>query len=221
MAQGHGISTPAVAVAAAGVAVLWAGLKGVTVSSGLRQLLTGHIPQPDDALVDPGAAVGGIGADAAGSLALGQQLGGIAAGVAAGGVSGIADAALRYLGTGSKYLWAGANPTRGWDCSGFCNWVIGHDLGLPIPGYTSTRFDGRGHGPTTLTWGVWSGATTVPEAQIQAGDLCVWPMFHMGIALDATTMIHAPGPNYTPAPVLGRIHAGRPGPLLIRRVRGA
>jgi hypothetical protein len=220
----QGISTPAVAVAAVGAAVLWAGLKGVTLSGGLRSLLSGHIPAPDDALVAAGATTAGVGgglAEAGASDAFGAAVGGLTVGLAAGGASSIADAALKYLGSGSKYLWASANPTRGWDCSGYCNWVIGHDLGLPIPGYTRTRFDGRAHGPTTSAWGIWSGAVTVPEADIRAGDLVVWPLFHMGIALDAETMIHCPGPTGTPAPILGRIHAGRPGLMLIRRVRGA
>lgn len=61
-----------------------------------------------------------------------------AAGPASGGATGrsasgqaIAADALRYK--GAPYVWGGAKPS-GWDCSGFVNYVIGHDLGMTIPG---------------------------------------------------------------------------------------
>jgi cell wall-associated NlpC family hydrolase len=49
------------------------------------------------------------------------------------GASGqaIASDALRYQ--GAPYKWGGAKPD-GWDCSGFVNYVIGHDMGMRIPG---------------------------------------------------------------------------------------
>jgi cell wall-associated NlpC family hydrolase len=189
------------------------------VSSGLRQLLGGTIPEPD-ALVGAGAGVGGEAGSIVGGLAAGGAAGGAVTQIAAAGSSQVAAGGLAYLGAGHKYLWGSASPSKGWDCSGFVNWVVGHDLGLPIPGYTSTRFDGRGHGPTTGTWALWSGAVSVPASQIAPGDLIIWPLNHMGIAIDGQTMVHAPGPNGTPAPVIGRIYAGRVGPMLVRRIRG-
>jgi len=181
--------------AGAGALVLWSALKGVSVTGGLRSLLTGK--QPSAANTEPitGAAAGG---GPGGSRATG---------------SAIADRGLSYLGSGSVYKWGGADP-RGWDCSGFANYVIGHDLGAAIPGSPSGAYSG--HGPTTVQWAL--AGKAIPRGQVQAGDLVVWPLFHMGIAISGAQMVNAPGPAGTPAPVISPVDEGIGGPVTYRRL---
>lgn len=197
---GQGVSTPAVAAAGVGALALWAAVKGASVTGGLRSLLGGHAPAGANVEPAGGISLGGGGGPGAG------------AGSAATG-SAVSDAAMRYYGSGSVYLWGGATP-KGWDCSGFCNYVIGHDLGSAIPGSPSGQFSG--HGPVTMQWATFG--TSVPRSQVRAGDLCVWPLFHMGIAISSTQMINCPGPGGTPAPVIGNIDGGGTGVLVCRRL---
>jgi len=195
---GPGVSTPAVAAAGVGALVLWASLKGVSVTGGLRSLLGGK--QPSTANVEPitgfAAAGGGTFTNLTGT-----------------GASAIADAGMRYVGSGSVYKWGGGNPS-GWDCSGFVNYVVGHDLGLPIPGSRSGSYSG--HGPVTMQWAL--AGTGVSRNQVVAGDLVVWPAFHMGIAISSSQMVNCPGPNGTPAPIVSPIDENIGGPRVFRRI---
>lgn len=201
MAGPGGVSTPAVAAAGVGALVLWAALKGVKVTGGLRSLLTGKAPSTANA--EPITGVNGsAGASVAGA--------GGSAGAATG--SAIADAGMRYVGSGSVYKWGGGSPA-GWDCSGFCNYVIGHDLGLPIPGSSSGSYSG--HGPATMQWALYG--ASVSRNQVQAGDLVVWPLHHMGIAISNGQMVNCPGPNGTPAPIVSPIDENIGGPRTFRR----
>jgi cell wall-associated NlpC family hydrolase len=197
----NGLKAPAVFAAGAGALVLYSGMKGVSVLGGLKSLITGK--QPSGTNVYPL-----------------QSAGGNAANPLAGGTSGnaIADDGLKYVGSGSVYLWGGGSP-RGWDCSGFCNYVIGHDLGMSIPGIRG-GFNGSSHGPVTSQWAIWNGAQTIPRNQVQAGDLCIWPLFHMGIAISNTQMVNCPGPNGSANPVIGNIDGGGTGILVCRRITG-
>lgn len=189
---GKGVSTPAVVAAGAGALVLWSAMKGVSVTSGLRSLLTGK--QPSTANVEP---AGGLGIQTIGDT------GGSSGGGSGATGSAIADHAMSYVGQGHVYRWGGGSPS-GWDCSGFCNWVIGHDLGASIPGHRDGRYSG--HGPTTLQWAVFG--QHVPSGQEQPGDLVVWPTQHMGIVSGGGQMINCPGPNGTPAPIVSSYHWG-------------
>lgn len=195
---GQGVSTPAVAAAGAGALVLWSALRGVSVTGGLRSLLTGK--QPSTANTEPitGAAAGAAP--------------GAAAGAATG--SAVADAGMRYVGSGSVYRWGGGSPA-GWDCSGFVNYVVGRDLGAAIPGSPSGAYSG--HGPVTAQWALFG--QPVSRSQVQAGDLVVWPLFHMGIAISSTQMVNCPGPNGTAAPVVSPIDENIGGPRVFRRLR--
>jgi hypothetical protein len=196
-----GVSMPAVAAAGVAGLFIWSGLKGVSVVGGLKSLVTGQQPSSSEiyTLTAPGSTPVGSGATATGNA--------------------VADTFQSYIGSGSVYLWGGGNPKTGWDCSGSCNYVICHDLGMAIPGYKGGSFNGSSHGPTTMLWAIWSGATTIPRSQVQAGDLVIWPAFHMGIAISNTEMVNCPGPNGTPNPVIGNITGGGTGPLVCRRLR--
>lgn len=130
----------------------------------------------------------------------------------------IAQDALQYQGL-VPYVWAGANPD-GWDCSGFVNWVLGHDLNMTLPGSTKAGFAGTSHGPAVTAYAGWSRAKTIiaPEP----GDLCIWvgvgARGHIGIAISPTQMISALNPalGTTVTKIQGAGPAGAP--LIYRRV---
>jgi cell wall-associated NlpC family hydrolase len=108
---------------------------------------------------------------------------------------GIAAAALKYQGHG--YLYGGAPGPNGlgdWDCSSFCNWVIGHDMKMSIPGAPNGTYNPFNHGPATLSWITWGTAVSHNAKDAVAGNICVWET-HMGIALGNGKMISALNPR--------------------------
>ncbi len=167
------------AYAASGFVLLWSGVKNTTLQATLTAFLKGQAPQ----------------ANPTGAITVGLADSSAAASSSAPGTtpSAIANDALQY--EGHAYLYGGAPGTSGkspWDCSSFCNWVLGHDLGMTLPGDSSPGYSGTSHGPTTLSYLGWSGASTVSNSAsaAQAGDLCVWQT-HMGIAIGGGQMISA------------------------------
>lgn len=136
----------------------------------------------------------------------------------------IASAALRYRGAG--YTFGGrADRPGNWDCSSFVSYVLGHDLGLTLPGggrYGAAAYPPHYHGPVVTSYYGWAGATRV--AAPAAGDLCIWngagPLGHIGIAVDAHTMISAQdaalGTNTSGIPA--SLHGA---PLTVHRINGA
>jgi cell wall-associated NlpC family hydrolase len=103
--------------------------------------------------------------------------------------SAIADAALKYKGAG--YVYGGnASKVGNWDCSSFVSYVLGHDLGMPLPGgkWGDAFFPPHSHGPTTLQYLLFG--TPINLNQVKAGDLIV-SSEHMGIAISSTQMISA------------------------------
>ena len=105
----------------------------------------------------------------------------------------IAADAQQYAGKGYVYGGNASSPGR-WDCSSFVSFVLGHDLGLPLPGggtWGSPGYPPNAHGPVVTDYASWAGAGTVGTPQ--AGDLCCWvgagTAGHIGIAISPTQMI--------------------------------
>lgn len=121
-------------------------------------------------------------------------------------------------GNAVPYKWGKANP-RGWDCSGYVNYVLGHDLGYTLPGGVKD-FSGTWHGPVVAQYATWKGAGTVREEE--PGDLAVWVGLgaggHIGIVTGKNEMISALDPQYgtVVTPIRGYGPAGAP--LIFRRV---
>lgn len=121
------------------------------------------------------------------------------AGTGAGGSSAatgnaISDAALKYNGQG--YVWGGpADRPGNWDCSSFVSYVLGHDLGMTLPGggkYGGAGYPPHTHGPTTLNYLLFG--TPVNFGQEQPGDLLVSTV-HIGICIGGGKMISAQDPR--------------------------
>jgi cell wall-associated NlpC family hydrolase len=89
-----------------------------------------------------------------------------------GGVVGIA---MQYLGV--PYRWGGADPSTGFDCSGFSMYVYAK-VGVSLPHHAATQF-GMG--------------TAVSRSELQPGDLVFFDgLGHMGMYIGGGQFIHAP-----------------------------
>lgn len=97
------------------------------------------------------------------------------------------------------YLWGGASPGTGWDCSGAVNWIYGERYGLAIPGYGPGQWtSAQGHGPVVQDWIQWIGVARSAWApgRSAAGDIVAWgPNVHMGIAINGTRFVSAANPT--------------------------
>jgi cell wall-associated NlpC family hydrolase len=134
-----------------------------------------------------------------------------------------ADAIVSYARSfvGAGYVFGG-QPAKGrgqWDCSSFVNWIVGHLVGLKIPGYAAGAYTGTVHGPIALQWYAWSGATTIGHKGADAlpGDLACWQT-HIGICIGGGQMISARSAKTGTGQ--GAIDGAIPGELLsIRRLK--
>lgn len=198
--------------ATAGGVLLWSGFKGQTLPETIKAIVSGD----SAALSRKGSeTVTGITADLSGlSLPSATSVPVTATG------STIADTAQKYA--GHAYLYGGApgpDGSRPWDCSSFCNWVLGHDLGMTLPGASSAGYSGQSHGPNTVMYLAWSRAQTVGHtaSAAQAGDLLVWQT-HMGISLGGGQMISAL--NESLGTRVTTVAGGSPGAevLFVRRI---
>lgn len=166
------------AAAGIGSVILYSGFKGKKWTDVTHQLISGKNPTQVPQTYGITSA----------NFAYGYGGTGIAQ--PGGPVSGelIAADAEQYKGAG--YVWAGV-PGSGagnWDCSSFCNAVIGRDLHYGIPMYKAGTYHGQAHGPNTTVWLAWPGAYRVTTPQ--AGDLAIW-LTHMGICLGGNQLISA------------------------------
>lgn len=137
----------------------------------------------------------------------------------------IADDALKYRGAG--YVYGGtASRVGDWDCSSFVSYVLGHDLGLGLPGgrWGEPGFPPGSHGPVVTDYATWTGAATIPAASAQPGDLAVFvgtgTAGHIGIVTGQNQMCSALDSQQgtVVTPVVGY---GPPGaPLIYRRITG-
>lgn len=129
-----------------------------------------------------------VGAEAPGSTQVGGGAVGSAAGIALGD-NKISNDAMRYIGAGYQYG-GNASAIGRWDCSSFVSYVLGHDLGIPLPGgkWGDPGFPPHAHGPTTLQYLVYGSALN--RADVKPGDLVVWQT-HMGIAISPTQIVAA------------------------------
>jgi cell wall-associated NlpC family hydrolase len=171
------VNGPALTALAVGPILLYAGVTGRSPIGAIQTLITGKSPASAP-IVNPitGTAVA---APYAGNVS----------------ANAIAQDAMQYQ--GHAYLYGGAPGIDGshpWDCSSFVSWVLGHDFGLALPGHSQRGYNGTEHGPTTLGYLVWGGATTIPFSRAQAGDLAVWQT-HAGIFISPTEMISALNPQ--------------------------
>jgi cell wall-associated NlpC family hydrolase len=199
------IDGPSLGLVAAGIVFGYAGFKGYSIPQTVQDIVTGKSPagQPVAKPIT-GTAAGVTGASSATGEAIAQD-------------------ALQYKGAG--YVWDGA-PANGpgqWDCSSFCNWVIGHDEKLAIPGFAAGTYTGAEHGPSSFIWAAWNGCTTIGHtaAVSQAGDLCIWMSLvgHIGIATGGGQMISAENP--TDGTQVSDIDGFDNGLLIIRRLKAA
>lgn len=194
-----GLSLPAVGVIGLGSLLAYSGLKGKGFSAVVRNVIAGK----DPSLVPLTGAIGifNTGTTSAQTTSFTSN-------------SSIVNDARQYLGV--PYHWGKANPKDGWDCSGYVNYVLGHDLGMTLP-LGIKHFDGSDHGPVTANYLFWTGATTIPRAQAAPGDLACWPT-HIGIVSGPNSMLNAysTGRPTAETPIDGW---GPPGePLTIRRI---
>jgi cell wall-associated NlpC family hydrolase len=79
--------------------------------------------------------------------------------------------------TGTPYVWGGASPRSGFDCSGLVQYVYGK-LGISLPHYTFSQY-GRGR--------------SVSRSSLRPGDLVFfYGLNHVGIYGGGGKYIHAP-----------------------------
>lgn len=155
----------AVAYAVVGGVVLYSGIKGATIADTVGAVLTGNLTVSNTEPIQAQNSGGGGSAPtpATGGTANGQQI--------------LGDA-MKY--NGHPYRFGGpSNPQSGWDCSSFASYVLGHDLGMLLPGnetWAKATNNGQSHGPVADEFAHTPGFKKVGTnpAQNQPGDLLVW-----------------------------------------------
>lgn len=186
-------------LATVGGIMVYFAINDIPFVDGLRSLLKGTVPTgPATANGATAEKIANL-AQLSSNQAANTVTGGNRSGFGGNSGSAILADAKKYLGV--PYKWGGATPS-GFDCSGLVTWVLHHDLGYNLPDNNHT---------VTGQFMVWGGAKDVPRSQAQAGDLCC-SMGHIGIAVDGTSMVHAP--DIGDVVKIGPIQVG----MVIRRV---
>lgn len=155
----------AVVYAVVGGVILYSGIKGATIQDTVGAVLTGNLSVSDTEPIQAQNSSGDSGSTPTtpAASASGQQI--------------LGDA-MKY--NGHKYVFGGAsNPTDGWDCSSFASYVLGHDLGMMLPGnqtWAEATQNGKDHGPVADEFAKTPGFKKVGTnpKQNQPGDLLVW-----------------------------------------------
>ena len=89
--------------------------------------------------------------------------------------AGVVGIALQYLGV--PYVWGGASPSTGFDCSGFIMYVFAQ-IGVSLPHHAASQF---------------AYGTPVSREQLAAGDLVFFHgLSHAGIYIGGGQFVHAP-----------------------------
>jgi len=191
MADGEKFSGIAVGSIAAGGIFVYAGIKGYSIPNTIKVLISGKNPAVQ-------AQTTGL----TGTSSIGDTSG--ATGSASG--SAIASDALKYV--GQRYIYGGPSTPGKWDCSSFVSYVLGHDLGLAIPGgnWASVTANGTQHGPDSSAY--MSFGTSVPLSSAQPGDI-VATADHMGIVIGNGQMVSAQDPQLGTG--IGNYTSGFPG----------
>src|ERR1039457_2315155 len=176
---GERFSGVALGSIAAGALFVYAGIKGYSIPNTIKALITGKSPAAQTQATPVSGSV------QASTTALTTATG--AAGVPPRAGDGIS-------GEGRGYLSGGPSTPGKWDCSSFVSYVLGHDLGLPIPGGTwaSVTANGTQHGPASGSY--MSFGSSVPLAQAQPGDPLA-TADHMGIVTGGGQMVSAQDPQ--------------------------
>ena len=101
--------------------------------------------------------------------------GGYEANIPAAKYGGVVSIALQYLGV--PYVWGGASPATGFDCSGLVMYVFAQ-IGVSLPHHAASMY---------------SLGVAVPYDQLQPGDLVFFNgLGHMGIYIGGGQFVHAP-----------------------------
>ena len=160
----------------AGALFVYSGIKGFSILKAAQNVIRGTGPN--------------VGQSATLLAMPGTQAAGSSGGTSAGGLAGIAQ---KYVGK-LRYVFGGPNASNMGtvDCSSFASKCLA-EAGVNNPG--GAPYDPRQHGPTTLSYLTWTGATTVGHSAsaAQANDLCVWQT-NMGICIGGGKMVSARDP---------------------------
>lgn len=165
MADNGGISGLAVAVAAIGGFLVYAGIQDVDTISGLREILSGKTPtgRAQKSNTAYTTVAGSESASSGGSVVS----------------TGLVAEARKHL--GKPYVWAAVGPDK-FDCSGLVIYCLRKTYNAATPRFTTHTF---------AAWARSQGFSKVAIENVAAGDI-VLKSGHMGIAISNTEMIHAP-----------------------------
>jgi cell wall-associated NlpC family hydrolase len=172
-------SAAGVAYLATGGLLLYSGIKGATIADTVESVFTGKLNVTDTETISVDNSDSTSPAAATGATATGQQI--------------IGDA-MKY--NGHKYVYGGpSNPTNGWDCSSFVSYVLGHDLGMLLPGnktWAAATNNGDDHGPVASDFADTPGFYKVNDSATnnEPGDLLVWSG-HVGFGTGSGGMFSA------------------------------
>lgn len=169
---GNGISPSAVAMAALGGVLAYAGFRGVNPLQALRDVATGH---PPAVASNPVTASTSTSAPAT-----------------AGGANGVALLAeMQRIGTGRSYSQLRRTGPNSYDCSGLV-WRAGNNLGIWPKGTTAfSTATFRLHIHEFGLTDVGNGNHKVVRGDMpRAGDILLW-LGHMGVATDGANFFSA------------------------------